>query len=190
MPSSDCLSVPPSPGVWLSENVNIVSAPCKFNNLRIVYTNCRSLRKKLVEFEHSIIEEKANLVAVTETWFSHGNEMNIPGYDGYYSSRSNRKGGGVAIYINRCLSCSTQLIKSDSEHGFDMVIIKIHLCDKVLLVCVIYRPPNISYSETTIMCDTIRSTISSKELIIMGDLNLPGIDWKSNNLLDVCPKHR
>ena len=66
MPSSDCLSVPPSPGVWLSENVNIVSAPCKFNNLRIVFTNCRSLRKKLVEFEHSIIEEKANLVAVTD----------------------------------------------------------------------------------------------------------------------------
>ena len=24
----------------------------------------------------------------------------------------------------------------------------------------------------------------------MGDLNLPGIDWNSNNLLDVCPKHR
>ena len=122
-------------GVLLSENVNIVSTPCKFYNPRIVYTSCHSLRKKLVEFDHSIIEEEANLVAVTETWFSPGNEMDIPGYDGYYRSRRHRK---VAIYINRYLLCSTQLIKSDSKHGFDMVIIKIHLCDKVLLECVIF----------------------------------------------------
>ena len=72
------LSVAPNPGVCLSKNINTVSAPCKFSNLRIAYTLCRSLRKKLVEFGHSIIEKEANLVAVAETWFSSGNEMNIP----------------------------------------------------------------------------------------------------------------
>ena len=54
-----------------------------------------------------------------------------------------------------------------------------HLYEKSLYVGVIYRPPNVSLPDTEIMCDVIRSKMSGNEVILMGDFNLPGIDWAS-----------
>ena len=74
--------------------------------------------------------------------------------------------------------------------GFDLVIIKMHLNEMSLYVGVIYRPPNLSLPDTKIVCDVTRSKISGNEVNLMGDFNLPGIDWASNNLLSTCTHPR
>ena len=58
----------------------------KIHDFNIVYTNSRSLCNKSMELEYIISEEKANLIVVTETWFSSDKELKIYGYVGYYSS--------------------------------------------------------------------------------------------------------
>ena len=172
-------TVPSTSTVDVSCNFSNLVSPgeCleKINNLRVVYTNSRSLCSKRVEFEPIILEEKANLVAVTETWFNADKELKLTGYDGYFSSRT-RRGGGVAIYLDSCLLSGSQLVKSTSDLGFDMVIIEMHFCDKRLYVCVVYRPPDLSLNDTYSMCEILRS-LSGKDVLIMGDFNLPGINW-------------
>ena len=86
-----------------------------------------------MELEHNLLEEKANLVAVTEAWFSADKEINFEGYDGYFCSRNHRRGGGVAVYVDSSMVSGTQLVKSTSIMGFDMVFIKRSICDKVYL---------------------------------------------------------
>ena len=71
--------------------------------------------------------------------------------------------------------------------GFDMVIIKTRMCDKDLFVCVIYRPPNVSMNDSYLMCETLRS-LYDKEILILGDFNLPGIDWTSYDTISNCSK--
>ena len=107
----------------------------KFDTLKVVYTNSRSLRNKSMELEHTLLEEKANLVVTTETWFSADREINFEGYEGYFCSRNHRRGGCVAVYVDSSMVSATQLVKSTSMMGFDMVIIKTSICDKDLLYC-------------------------------------------------------
>lgn len=159
----------------------------KYNDLKIVYTNCRSLCNKLGALELCIFEEKPNLVALSETWFSPDSELNIEGYHGYYCSRKSRRGGGVAIYIENSILNRTQLIKLDIEYSFNAVIIKVNLCSSDITVAVFYRPPNLSLHETIAMYDIIKSLVG-KDIIIMGDFNLPGIVWATQNLSENCSK--
>ena len=88
------LSVPPISQNCYCYCTNVTPASClvKLDSLRIVNTNCRSLNNKLMELEQSLIEAKASLAAVTERWLNPDNEMKIAGYEGFFSSRSIRKG--------------------------------------------------------------------------------------------------
>ena len=112
--------------------------------LNFVYTNCRSLGNKFLELGQTS-SRKANLVAVSETWFNAGCERSIQGFHSYYCSRKLRKGGGVALYIDSSIVCRPQVIETKlSDYDFDVVIVKLHLCGKNLYVAVFYRPPNLS----------------------------------------------
>ena len=55
--------------------------------VKIVYTNSRSLCNKIDEFERTLAVEEADIVAITETWFKPDHELMIPGFEGFYSSR-------------------------------------------------------------------------------------------------------
>ena len=98
--------------------------------LKSVYTNSRSLCNKMDEFEQMLAEEAIDFVSVTETWFNLDYELNIPGYVGFYSSRKLCKGGDVAVYIDKKMLCQTELIYSNSDNGFDVVIVKLFFTSK------------------------------------------------------------
>lgn len=172
-----------------SFNDSAASGITKLHYLRLVYANCRSLNNKVMELEHTIVEESAKLVSVTETWFIPGNELKIVGYDGFYCSRRNRKGGGLAIYVESSISNRVQVIESDTGHEFNFVIIKLQIVYKALYIGVFYLPPNLSWEETSVMCEIIRS-LSGKDVLVMGDFNLPGIDWNSHNIPVNCIKSK
>ena len=150
--------------------------------LKSVYTNSRSLCNKMDEFEQMLAAEAIDFVSVTETWFNPEYELKIPGYVGFYSSRKLCKGGGVTVYIDKKMLYQTELIYSNSDNGFDVVIVKLFFTSKRMYIAVCYRPPNLSLENTSILCETIRS-LTDKNLILLGDFNLGGIDWTSHRLV-------
>ena len=79
-------------------------------------------------------------------------------------------------YIDKYVSCKTQIIVSNSESGFEGLVVKLNVLSRDLFIAVFYRPPNLSLQGTSIMCDIIRS-FQDMELILMGDFNLGEIDW-------------
>ena len=120
-----------------------------------------------MELEHILLEEKANLAIITETWFNSDEKLKISGYDGYFSSINHRRGWGVAIYLDNCLLSKIHLVKSSSELGFDVVIIEMHIDNRHLYVCAVYRPPNLSLNDSYLMCETL-SSLSGKEVLLLG----------------------
>ena len=125
-------------------------------------------------------------MVVSETWFNAGCERSIPEFHSYYCSRKLRRGGRVALYIDSSIVCSPQLIETTSDYDFDVVIVKLHLCGKNLYVAVFYRPPNLSFQETRILCDIIRTLVNT-DVMLFGDFNFPGMDWVSHSTV-VYPK--
>ena len=75
----------------------------KEQDLKVYYTNSRSLGNKMNELRALVGTEEVDIIAVTETWMKLDNkhfktEYNINGYNLYNTDRtSGSKGGGVAV---------------------------------------------------------------------------------------------
>ena len=87
-------------------------------------------------------------IGICETWATQLNEdiFNIPGYKHEHYIRSNKKGGGVSIYILNTIPYKTRKNLSFSMHISESVFIEI---DKSLfkskrnvIIGEIYRPPS------------------------------------------------
>ena len=84
----------------------------------------------------------------TETWFSCGNEENIPGYEAFHCSRPrlNKRAksdrGGLSIYYKTHLSKGVSIVK---KHDRGILWIKFDKCvfnmDKNSFLCLTYIPP-------------------------------------------------
>ncbi len=78
-------------------------------NLSIIHFNSRSLNCNISKIKDYFNQFKENftIIAVSETWIKNEelDELQIEGYDLYNINKRNKKGGGVAFYINSSLRC-------------------------------------------------------------------------------------
>ena len=117
---------------------------------------------------------------ITETWLNSDIDSGIFGLDRYSWIRSDRpdRGGGSAILLSNELKYRV-INFCQGHHEICAVDILGSDCDYCRLVCV-YRPPNYSTASTANLIDTISALVgNSKSYLIVGDFNLPGIDWRT-----------
>ena len=122
------------------------------------------------------------LIALTETWINEDN-ANIFSLDDYnfcHTNRTNKKGGGVALYINNRIQY--QIIDNLSiniDNCLECITVKLLLKQNVI-VSSIYRQPN---SKIDYFTNLIDSMFRSKKgiLFLCGDLNINLLDYKLNN---------
>ena len=82
-----------------------------FENLRCILVNARSLCNKIHAFQVEIVEggNFPDLIFVTETWFdSNFTDALIDCNNEYHIFRKDRpvgRGGGVAIFVRKTISC-------------------------------------------------------------------------------------
>ena len=87
-------------------------------------------------------------IGVCETWATPLNEdvLNIPGYKHEHYIRSNKRGGGVSIYILNTIPYKTRNKLSFSTHMLESVFIEvdksIFKSKRNVIIGEIYRPPS------------------------------------------------
>ena len=138
--------------------------------------NARSLQNKMKFFQSLVYSKSFDIIAVTETWLSNStfsNEILPLGYQVYRRDRPHT-GGGVLIAVSSSFPSSLALSAPDIE----LIVIKLDLFTPVLLCCV-YLPPNPTEPVIATFFSYISSFSHSGPLIIVGDFNLPDIDWSS-----------
>jgi exonuclease III len=74
--------------------------------IKILHNNIRSICNKF-EFKLVINELKPDIICLTETWLDNtvtDTEVELNGYKLYRKDRNitNKCGGGLAIYVNKC----------------------------------------------------------------------------------------
>lgn len=162
-------------------------------NLSVLYLNARSLksvnttRNKLHQFHNAINLGNYDIIAVTETWLNSSvldSKLVPPGYTVYRRDREDviggKVGGGVALFIKDSIfSCRRKDLEPSSE---EVVICELRpkKHSKVGRILV-YRPPS---ADEAIFTQNIESVLKSAQshfdsLCILGDFNLPTIDWTS-----------
>ena len=107
------------------------------------------------------------------------NEYNLDGFDMFYSDSDSNGKRGVIIYAKKYLHAQPLSMKTSFNESV-WVSITTETKDRLVLGCV-YRSPNSSNENNDKLALLIREsmTIKATKLIIMGDFNLPGINWKT-----------
>ena len=97
------------PGFNYSGNVFSTSSKPLTPWIYFIHLNARSLNSNFREIDDNLssLNYKFDIIAISETWVSEPehNKFNINGYDVYHTTRKNKIGGGVALYVKQELEC-------------------------------------------------------------------------------------
>jgi len=113
----------------------------------LIHFNSRSLQSNFEAIQDYLnqFKSKFNIIAISETWLKDDkiHEFDINGYEMFYTNRINKKGGGVALYIDKNIHCSIVdnmcLVVDDL---FECVTVELVLPkNKNIIVSCIYRRP-------------------------------------------------
>ena len=145
----------------------------------VLYLNAQSLVNKVNELSCTLSDLEPDVVLVTETWCNSeisNAYLGVAGYELQTDLRLDRsdtdrgRGGGLLVYTKTGL----QILTCDKTVVFNQYC---KFVVRGVTFYLIYRSPNSSTEEVTRLAALIRQV--EKDCVIIGDFNLPSIDWRS-----------
>ena len=148
-----------------------------------MYTNSQSLLGKVQELEALASDLKPDVILLCETWCNTNTSnatLNIKGYELQQNLRRDRNdatngiGGGLLVYTRDGLV----ILPCDNENSFNQYC-KFSLTSggEKYYIYLVYRPPSSGQENKDLLCDLEKD--ADRNSIMVGDFNLPGIDWDS-----------
>ena len=121
-----------------------------------------------------MLRSECSIWGFSETWLEERETYlyKLDNYNAFYSCRSGRKGGGVALFIKN--SFKSRLIdQSDSNQIINWLCVGVG--ENNLKVSVVYRPPSYSITDFFVDIENILTKHPARH-IIMGDFNINLLD--------------
>ncbi|CAB4017509.1 Hypothetical predicted protein, partial [Paramuricea clavata] len=180
----------------VATNRGPVSSHAKTNyGLKVLYLNARSLKAfvaldesktnvcKITLFQQLVQSGIYDVVCVCETWLNNtvlDSEL-LQDYCIFRKDRVGRVGGGilVATKLNIRATRRLDLEKQDAE----FVVIELIKPNKksVLLYTFYRRPPDSTTEPLQHLNTSLQNTSESSCCVVVGDFNLPAIDWSNDS---------
>lgn len=113
-------------------------------SLVVSHLNIRSLVPKLDDLQ--VLLQRyggAHVLGLSETWLDGGvsdAEVSVSGFCIYRKDRD-RRGGGIAVYVATDVGCVRR--RDLEEEGIEALWLEIKMKKMQILVCNVYRPPNV-----------------------------------------------
>ena len=152
-------------------------------SLNWFFFNTRSICNKLSELQLFIDTNNPAILGLCETHAYPELPDSLLCSSDYKVFRKDRNmfGGGVALLVHHSLF-ATEVILSEVYRNIEIVCVNIVMYGFEYLVIVYYRPPyfqqdDVAYCELSIQCFSDLIQRSSMHVILMGDFNLPDMDW-------------
>ena len=153
--------------------------------LKICYTNARSIQSKINELAAYSTTANPDIILICESWCNDCTDnasLTIPNYQLETDFRTDRTdtgngmGGGLLVYSKvgmKLLSCD-----KFKDNAFNQYCaFKLRTASAQLTVILAYRPPASNTDNLILLCELIQNM--GENTILIGDLNLPSIDWAS-----------
>ena len=161
--------------------LNIFSLPSTWDDLKM-HLHFLSQKKKI------------NIIALSETYLNDNNYCDFDDLPGYHplsmceKHRSDRKGGGVAIFIDNNLNFVIRNDLSFCSTHIELVAAEINPgCRDSFIVCSLYRPPGVALTELFMFRDFLNNLIlkikqtNVKSCYILGDININLLKYGSQS---------
>ena len=146
-------------------------------NLRLGTVNARSMRDKAPVLSDLMTSKNINILGITETWLTSREtsadlaEMTPKGFSFFHKPRTQRRGGGVGLFISMAHKFTS--ISLPTQSSFESISGTLECGQSCLNVLNIYRPPG----PSTIFFSELQDILSymaslPHDLVLMGDFNL------------------
>lgn len=148
-----------------------------------------SVTNKVHYLSNLMKDEGLYVVAVTETWltaYCSSSFVQIPEFSLYRGDVAGQvRKHGAALYILNTL----KHVQVDVDIPNVAAVL---LTDYNLFVVSMYRPPSYSNEENSLLAVFIREFSAGKEVLFLGDFNLPSLKWSESSVWDsyVSPTDR
>ena len=133
---------------------------------------------KIDELELYIVEEKPDLICITESWTNEtigDAEINFSGYTLFRKDRKNRVGGGVLLYVRNNIKA---VHRTDLENEVcEVVWCELQDGKERTLIGVCYSP-SCNVNEDNELFKML-GNVRDRNTIVVGDFNFGEIDWMS-----------
>ena len=140
--------------------------------------NIQSVGNKTNIVRNLLIDQKLDILLLTETWLSNNisdnakiKNMTPVTHNFYHVPREERSGGGVGIFVNKLYKVSIQ--NQYVANSFEHINVKISSNNKNIQVIVLYRPPNTNkriFLEE--FSEFLQLQNENKNILICGDFNI------------------
>ena len=141
------------------------------------------------EFKIIVSDIKPHIISITESWGAEcitDGIFSLEGYTMYRNDRQEIKGGGTILYISNQID--QRVCRPLNVHDFEnstwcWIIGK---GGKKILVGSVYRSPNSTPVNNVKLLEKIEKAneiAGDNRLLILGDFNVPKIDWANKELL-------
>ena len=149
------------------------------SDIRCMCTNADSLNNKMIELDLLVQEKDYDIVGITEALHQRDSKDTTFVMKGY-TCMTNTAGQGVALFVKDCLE-TVRFEKYEKVFAPCIVCKVITMANESFIVCLVYRSPNSSVEDNekvNKMFDSVSEDFKNDDIIFMGDLNYPEIDWK------------
>ncbi|CAH2098333.1 unnamed protein product [Euphydryas editha] len=164
------------------------------SKISIFYQNARGLRTKTSCFKRNVLLNNYDIISITETWLLgsiHDEELFDDRYtvwrrDRDYSLTNQSLGGGVLLGIRRDFAMvgrpewhttSEDLWVTIIPYTISRSSVRIHICTIYLCKQNMGNTSSVQLENFSNNLSDIINSCPNDEFIIMGDFNLPHIDW-------------
>ena len=153
----------------------------KQTNFSIVFVNVNSLMNKMDSLQTFVEDYNPDIIGIGETWLLPTDSSSFVALPEFSFVRADTAGTsrkhGVGLYVRNSLKyVETELSIQN--------VVGIHLTDlDVWLLCV-YRPPSYNDAWNQTVVDIISNFCIEREVVVIGDFNLPSLNWRNDNILD------
>ena len=124
--------------------------------------------------ENLLFFEGIDVIGINETWLIPAIADSFLAINQYHLERSdsaeNVRKHGVAFYVRHGIKYN---VVDNTPNN--CIILK--LIDFDLYVLNVYRPPSSSSNDNSALLEYLSTFCTDKEVILMGDFNLPSINW-------------
>ena len=146
------------------------------------FCNARSVVNKSDLLSDHVASNNIDLMFITETWLHDQISSSLicpPGYQVIRKDRTSSKGGGVMLIYKSDLHI-TQVDITCNVSGYELLCVDLYDGNSPIRFICYYIPPKTSLCLTSIqnVCASMSCLLlHSKPCFILGDFNLPNIDW-------------
>lgn len=153
-----------------------------YDNLRFLLWNCNGINGKTHVLEDLFKQKSPDIFALTETKLkctTHDNETSKD-YTIYRYDRNSDSGFGGGVLVGISNSCNISVLSCNKyEHG-EIISLELSISGLSFVLGVYYRRPSLHS-----ISDIVHwySTTHNPNTLIIGDFNLPGINWSNGSAI-------